>query len=108
MNMKALHSVLSLLLATIVSLTTSPLEACTSFIIKSSSGGYVYGRTLEFGVDLESAPIAIPRNFDYQGTGINNQPGKAWKTKYAAIGMNGIHLPILVDGVNEKGMSGGL
>jgi len=83
-------------------------EACTSFIVKSSDSSYVYGRTLEFGVNLESVPIAIPRNFDYHGTGVNGQAGKTWKTKYGAIGMNGIHLPILVDGVNEKGMTGGM
>lgn len=83
-------------------------EACTSFTIKSNDNSYVYGRTLEFGIDLQSVPIAIPRNYAYQGTGVSSKPGLAWKTKYAAIGMNGIHLPILVDGVNEKGMSGGM
>ena len=64
--------------------------------------------TLEFGIDLQSVPIAIPRNFNYQGTGVNGQAGKLWKTKYAVIGMNGIQLPVLVDGMNEKGMVGGL
>lgn len=86
----------------------STSSACTSFVIKSSDAGYVYGRTLEFGIDLESTPIAIPRDFNYQATGVNGQAGKVWKTKYAAVGMNGIKLPILVDGLNEKGMSGGL
>ncbi len=83
-------------------------EACTSFILKSSDNGYVYGRTLEFGLNLESEPIAIPRHFQYQGSGVNGNPGKLWTTKYGAIGLNGIHLPILVDGVNEKGMTGGM
>lgn len=96
------------ILAIIINLIATPLEACTSFIIKSNDGHYVYGRTLEFGINLESTPIMIPRNYTYQGTGVNGQPGKSWKTKYAAMGMNGIHLPILVDGVNEKGMSGGM
>lgn len=95
------------ILAIGICLCTTPLNACTSFIIKSSDG-IVYGRTLEFGMDLESDPIAIPRNFKYQGTGVEGHPGKTWKTKYAAIGLNGIHLPILVDGVNEKGLMGGM
>ena len=100
--------VFSTALAFGIGVTSTPSEACTSFIIKSSDHSYVYGRTLEFGMDLASTPIAIPRNFHYQGTGVNAQPGKSWKTKYAAIGMNGIHLPILVDGINEKGMAGGM
>ncbi len=85
-----------------------PVQACTSFIIKAQDGGYVYGRTLEFGMELGSLPIAIPRNYNYQGTGVNGLAGKKWLTKYAAIGLNGINLPILVDGVNEKGMTGGM
>jgi choloylglycine hydrolase len=92
----------------VINLIILRTEACTSFIVKSTDNGYVYGRTLEFGLNLESVPIAIPRNFQYQGTGVNNAPGKSWKTKYAAIGLNGIHLPILVDGVNEKGLTGGM
>lgn len=95
-------------LATQISLVSMSAQGCTSFIIKSSDNGYVYGRTLEFGIDLESAPIAIPRGYNYQATGVNGSPGKSWKTKYGAIGMNGIHLPIFVDGMNEKGLTGGL
>ncbi len=97
-----------IILAISMAFATASSEACTSFVIKSNDGGYVYGRTLEFGIDLQSVPIAIPRNFSYAGTGVDNKPGKVWKTKYAAIGMNGIHLPVLVDGMNEKGLSGGM
>ncbi len=100
--------IIAAILAVGMSLISASSQACTSFIVKSSDGSYVYGRTLEFGIDLQSVPIAIPRNFNYQGTGVNGQAGKVWKTKYAAIGMNGINLPVLVDGVNEKGMTGGL
>lgn len=108
MNRKSFMFVASIITTAQLSLLSTTTTACTSFIIKSSDAGYVYGRTLEFGIDLESAPIAIPRNFTYQATGVNGQAGKMWKTKYAAVGMNGIQLPILVDGLNEKGMSGGL
>ena len=108
MKKLSLIPVISAFLAAQISLISTPAEACTSFIIKSSDSGYVYGRTLEFGINLASAPIAIPRNLNYQGTGVSGHPGKSWKTKYGAIGMNGIGLPILVDGINEKGMTGGL
>ncbi|MDP1604904.1 MAG: choloylglycine hydrolase family protein [Legionella sp.] len=108
MKKAMLTPIVSAMVALGLSLTPLSIDACTSFIVKSSDNSYVYGRTLEFGIDLQSTPIAIPRNFNYQGTGIDGHVGKAWKTKYAAIGMNGIQLPILVDGINEKGMTGGL
>lgn len=108
MKLPSAHFILSAILSISMTLDTMSSYACTSFVLKTKDGSYVYGRTLEFGIDLESTPIAIPRNFNYQGTGIQGKPGKSWKTKYAAIGMNGIHLPILVDGINEKGLSGGM
>lgn len=98
----------SLLIAGLTCTLVLSSYACTSFIIKAQDNGYVYGRTLEFGMDLESVPIAIPHNYNYQGTGINGTPGKKWVTKYGAIGMNGINLPVFVDGINEKGLAGGL
>ena len=37
-----------------------------------------------------------------------NTPGLPWTVKYAAAGMDGANLPIIVDGLNEKGLSGGI
>jgi len=84
--------------------------ACTSFLLTGSDGGYVYGRTLEFGLDISSKGIAVPRGLDMKGTGVDGKPGSglAWTTKYAAIGANNIDLPIIVDGLNEMGLAGGM
>ena len=91
-------------------IASSPGKACTSFLLKAGDGGYVYGRTLEFGIDLKSTATLIPRGFAYQAVGASGQPatGLAWKTKFAAVGVNGLDLPILIDGFNEKGLGGGL
>jgi choloylglycine hydrolase len=85
-------------------------HACTSFLLPGSDGGFVYGRTLEFGVDIQSRGIAIARNYAMQGTGVEGKPntGLKWTTKYAAIGSAALGLPILVDGFNEKGLAGGM
>ena len=101
--------VASLLAAT--SLAATPLaQACTSFLLPGSDGGYVYGRTLEFGVNIDSKGISIPRGFAMKGTGVDGKPGSglSWSTQYAAIGVSGLDLPILVDGLNEKGLAGGM
>lgn len=94
------------------SLTIAPMvsNACTSFLLKGNDGGFVYGRTLEFGLPLKSQITVIPRNLAMQGVGIDSKPGSGlnWTTKYAVAGMNALGMPVLVDGMNEKGLVGGL
>ncbi len=82
--------------------------ACTSFILPSTDGGFVYGRTMEFGFKIDSKMIMIPRNFEMTSQLTADTAGKKWKAKYAAIGMNAFGLPALVDGMNEKGLAGGI
>lgn len=107
-------AVFKTLLSTVIasSIAFSPLSslACTSFMLKGNDGGYVYGRTMEFGFPLKSDVIMVPRAFKLEGVGLDGKPGSGlnWTTKYAAVGMNGVNLPILLDGMNEKGLMGGL
>ncbi|ERM85379.1 choloylglycine hydrolase [Brucella abortus 82] len=82
--------------------------ACTSFVLPTSDGGMVYGRTMEFGFNLKSDMIAIPRNYTITASGPDGAAGKKWKGKYATIGMNAFGIVALTDGMNEKGLAGGL
>jgi choloylglycine hydrolase len=84
--------------------------ACTSFVLDSADGGKVYGRTMEFGLDLASQIIIVPRKLAITGTGPSGAAasGLPWTTKYAVAGANGLGLPIVIDGVNEAGLAGGL
>lgn len=84
--------------------------ACTSIFIKTGDGGYVYGRTMEFGVPLNSRAIVIPRNLEISGTGPDGKAGSGlhWKGKYGVIGLNAFGLPVVADGMNERGLVGGL
>lgn len=88
----------------------SQAQACTSLIVPTTEGSYVYGRTMEFGIPLNSEIMVTPRDYDFQGVGNDGKPGSglSWKSKYAVTGMNALGQPIYVDGMNEKGMSGGL
>lgn len=87
-----------------------PAQACTSFILRAADEGVVYGRTMEFGLPLQSEIIVVPRNLAMQGTGPDGTAGSglAWTSKFGATGMNGFGLPILIDGMNEAGLAGGL
>ncbi len=94
---------------TALSLAFAPLaQACTSFLLRTSDGGAVYGRTMEFGFHLDSDMIVIPRHFAFAGTGPNGKPGLVWTAKYGAIGLNAYGVTVLTDGMNEKGLAGGI
>jgi choloylglycine hydrolase len=97
-------------LASLMMVSPAVSLACTSFLLPGSDGGFVYGRTLEFGMDIKSQGIAVPRNHAMQGTGIDGTAGSGlkWSTKYAAFGASALGLPIIVDGMNEKGLAGGM
>ncbi len=83
-------------------------RACTGIRLTADDGAVVYARTLEFDADLDSNVIIIPRNLALHGTTRSGRPGLQWHARYGAAGMNGQQQMILVDGVNERGLAGGL
>jgi choloylglycine hydrolase len=89
-------------------LGTSTAPACTGITIKPKDGSVIFARTLEFGTDLKSNVIVVPRGTEYVGTAPGNKPGLRWKTKYGTVGANAFDLPVVVDGLNEKGLHVGL
>jgi choloylglycine hydrolase len=99
------------LLAALIAAATAGVptaQACTSFLLTAKDGSTAYARTMEFGVDMKAQVTMLPRGLAMAGTLPNNQPGKQWTSRYAALGMNGFNLPIIVDGFNEKGLAGGM
>lgn len=83
-------------------------QACTSFLLRTSDGGAVYGRTMEFGFHLTSEAIVVPRQFAFAATGPGGKPGLVWTSRYAAVGLNAYGVTVLTDGMNEKGLAGGI
>lgn len=93
----------------LIGLACSQGHACTGIVKKADNGDVVYARTLEFGQSLISFDLLfIPRAIDYtaqtNGDGIE---GLKWSTKYAHVGFNPFGMPILADGLNEKGLACG-
>jgi choloylglycine hydrolase len=83
--------------------------ACTGIVLTAADGSVVRGRTLEFGDPLDSDVIVIPRGYVSTGTTPDGQDnGLRWTATYAAAGANGVGLPDIVDGLNEKGLGGGI
>lgn len=81
--------------------------ACTGIRLTSKDGSAIYARTSEFGLDLDSDVIVVPRNFRFTGSTSSGRPGIQWNSKFAVVGTNGGKETIIVDGVNEKGLAGG-
>ncbi len=81
--------------------------ACTGIRLTAEDGSVVHARTLEFAVDLHSDVIMVPRGYARTGTTPDGKPGLPWKAKYASVGANGVGLPFIFDGFNEKGMAVG-
>jgi choloylglycine hydrolase len=84
---------------------------CTSFTLGDKQSGYVYARTMEFTLDLRSEIMVIPAGTTLTGTdkaGRIGEGGLVWEAKYGAVGANALGLPIILDGVNEKGLTVGV
>ena len=82
---------------------------CTGIRLIAQDGAVAYARTLEFGQDIASNIIVIPRNYHFIGTPPSGtSEGLPWKANYAVVGVNALQINHLVDGVNEKGLAGGL
>jgi choloylglycine hydrolase len=94
----------SLLLGMLVATAT----ACTGIRLTAADGTVVQARTMEFGIAMDSNVIVVPRGYERIGTTPDGKPGLKWSSKYACVGANGIGLPVMVDGVNEKGLAAGL
>jgi len=91
------------------SLAAAPAaQACTSFVIPTTDNSAVYARTMEFGFPMQSQVLVIPRNYKIAAAGTGSTPTMGWTSKYAAVGMNAMGAAALVDGMNEKGLVGGI
>ena len=80
-------------------------SACTGIRIKPQDGSVITARTMEFAADLQSNVIVVPRQTAFVGTAPGDKPGLRWKSKYAMAGANAFGMPVIVDGLNEKGLA---
>lgn len=84
------------------------VHACTGIRLSAADGSVIHARTMEFAVDIKSDVIMIPRGYARTGSTPDGKQGLKWKAKYASVGANGVGLPLIFDGLNEKGLAIGL
>jgi choloylglycine hydrolase len=95
------------LIAAFVSATT-PGFACTGISLKAQDGAAIRGRTLEFGFPMQSKVVVIPAGKEFSGTLPEGGKGLTYTSRYAVVGANALGLPVILDGINDQGLSVGL
>lgn len=82
------------------------LDACTAVKLAAKDGSTVHGRTAEFGLDLQLSLVAIPAGISFEGTTPQGK-GLQYTSKYGAVGAMTFDNPVIIDGMNEKGLAVG-
>jgi len=91
-----------------LAVATSPVFACTGISLKSQDGAAIRGRILEFGFPLKSNVMAVPAGQAFSATLPDGSKGLSYKTRYGIVGGNAVNEAIVVDGLNDQGLSIGL
>jgi choloylglycine hydrolase len=89
-------------------LGTTPSFACTGISLKAGDGAAIRGRTLEFGFPMQSKVLVIPAGKELSGTLPDGGKGLTYTSRYAIVGANALGLPVILDGINDQGLSVGL
>ena len=87
-------------------LAVGSLFACTGIRMTAKDGTSVNGRTVEFATVIDTYACVIPRNFAFVGK-IPEGEGLAYVSKYAVVGAYCFKDKVVMDGLNEKGLSCG-
>jgi choloylglycine hydrolase len=83
-------------------------DACTDFLVTAADGSQINGRSLDFGIDLETRLTLRPRGEHVTSRGPNDQKGMEWTSKYAYLAATAFGTEMVFDGLNEQGLSAGL
>ncbi|MBX9772749.1 MAG: choloylglycine hydrolase family protein [Candidatus Obscuribacterales bacterium] len=85
--------------------STVPAFACTDFQIKTKDGSVIIGRSMEWAVDMKSQLRVHARAEDRTSRSPDGKPATKWQSKYGYVAADAYDLDIVVDGMNEKGLS---
>lgn len=106
MNFKKNTIGLITIAATITALGISSANACSGCQIITEDKAAINGRTLEFGIVLDTSVVLVPRGYEFTGS-TKLGDGKKWAAKYASVGVIVADNKVILDGMNEKGLATG-
>ncbi|WP_044201186.1 linear amide C-N hydrolase [Flammeovirga sp. OC4] len=89
-------------------LLNSTVFACTGIRLIAEDGSVRYGRSMEWGsFDIHSQVAVIPKGYQFRGLTPEGQNGKEFKAKYGFMGLDWMGKDLIVDGMNEMGLTVG-
>ena len=92
--------------ALLLSSALQPALACTGIrLIARTEPSFTRERSNSASTFIR---MIVPRGYARTGTTPDGKDGIKWKAKYASVGLDGAGLPVLFDGVNEKGLATGI
>lgn len=89
----------------VTSLYAFTTYACTDFQLKAKDGTILITRSMEFGIDLASNLRTSTREREESSRGPNDSKGLTWKDKYGYVYLDGFKQDIVLDGMNEAGLT---
>jgi len=67
------------------------IAACTGIVIQTENGVTIPARTMEFGFDIQSKVMVIPKGIPLTFlSSMENKDGYKMTTKYGFVGMNAV------------------
>ena len=106
MRFKSLaQAAMGVLVVGALALLTPSADACTTFRLQSQDGAWIIGRSMEFGLDLKSEVMLVPRGHAFTALRPDHQKGHTWNGKHGFLGINALGLDYAVDGMNEAGLT---
>lgn len=82
--------------------------ACTDFQVKAQDGSVIIGRSMDFSVPVESKVVVFPRGYEFGSDTPDGDDGLEWVSEYGFAGLNAFGIDVVIDGINEEGLSVGL
>lgn len=96
---------LTLTLLALIATLLQTGSACTGILLKADDGAVVPARTMEFGFDVRSELLIIPKGTPLEFlSSVEGKTGLQMEAKYGFLGMNAVGKQIVLDGLNEEGL----
>ena len=105
MKRKAQSFAVALMALALVTVLVYPAAACTEFILKAQDGGFLIGRSMEFGWNPGYQAVVHPRGEQCSTDAPGGKPGIKWTSKYGFLALEAFGSG--VDGLNDAGLSMG-
>ena len=95
--------------AVLLLLGSAKCFACTGIALTATDGSRVVARTVEWAASpMQCGYVVVPRGYRQQSLTPQGQDGLSFTSKYGYVGIWTEYEAIVVEGVNEKGLSAGL